>query len=126
MDLSEKEPVIAPNRAKRLYTILGAIVVVVIVAYAAFAMATGGKESTDDAQVSADIGPIASRVPGQVTAVHVRENQVVQRGALIAEIDPRDFEVKVAQAEGELETAKAQAAESEAKLRIARATASGG
>jgi membrane fusion protein (multidrug efflux system) len=126
MDLNDKEPVIAPKRAKRLYTILAVAVVLILVAWGAFALATRGKETTDDAQVSADIVPIAPRVPGQIVAVHVRENQPVTRGALIAEIDPRDLEVKVAQAEGELETAKAQAAESEAKLHIARATASGG
>jgi membrane fusion protein (multidrug efflux system) len=126
MDLTEKKPVLAPRRAKRLYTILAAVVVVILVAWGAFALVSSGKETTDDAQVAADIVPVASRVPGQIVAVHVTENQPVQRGALIAEIDPRDLAVKVAQAEGELETARAQAAESEAKLRIARATASGG
>lgn len=126
MDLNDKEPVIAPNRAKRLYVILGVVVVVVLVAYGAYALATSGKETTDDAQVAADIVAVASRVPGQITAVHVKENQPVKAGDLLAEIDPRDYEVKVAQAEGELATAQAQAAESEAKLHIARASASGG
>jgi membrane fusion protein (multidrug efflux system) len=126
MDLTDKEPVLAPKRAKRLYVILGAIVVVVLIVYGAFALVGSGKESTDDAQVGADIVSVASRIPGQIVAVHVAENQPVQRGALIAEIDPRDAEVKVAQAESELETARAQAAESDAKVRIAGATASGG
>jgi membrane fusion protein (multidrug efflux system) len=126
MDLTNNEPVLPPKRAKRLYFILAAIAVVVLVAWGALALATSGKEKTDDAQVSADIVPIASRIPGQVVAVHVIENQPVQRGMVIAEIDPRDAEVKVAQAEGEVETARAQAAEAEAKLRITGATASGG
>jgi membrane fusion protein (multidrug efflux system) len=126
MDLTNNEPVIPPKRAKRLYLILAAIAVVVLVAWGALALATSGKETTDDAQVSADIVPIASRIPGQVVAVHVIENQPVQRGMVIAEIDPRDAEVKVAQAEGEVETARAQAAEAEAKVRITGATASGG
>ncbi|HEX8169027.1 MAG TPA: HlyD family secretion protein [Thermoanaerobaculia bacterium] len=123
---SEKEPVIAPKRAKRLYLILGIVVVAVLIAYGAFALATSGKESTDDAQVAADIVPVASRVAGQIIAVHVVENQAVRRGALIAEIDPRDAEVKLAQAQGELETARAQAAEAEAKMRITHASATGG
>jgi membrane fusion protein (multidrug efflux system) len=126
MDLNEKKPVLAPNRAKRLYTILAAVVIVILIAWGAFALVGSGKETTDDAQVAADIVSIASRVPGQVIAVHVIDNQPVRRGDLIAEIDPRDYQVKVAQAEGELETAKAQAAESEAKTRVTRATASGG
>jgi membrane fusion protein (multidrug efflux system) len=126
MDLNDKEPVIAPRRAKRMYMILAIVVVLILVAYGAFALVGSGKETTDDAQVSADVVSVASRIPGQVVAVHVKENQPVQRGALLAEIDPRDAEVKVAQAEGELETARAQAAESDAKVRIAGATASGG
>jgi membrane fusion protein (multidrug efflux system) len=126
MDLTNNEPVLAPKRAKRLYLILIAAVVLILLAYGAFALVGSGKETTDDAQVAADIVSVAPRVPGQIVAVHVTENQPVQRGALIAEIDPRDAEVKLAQAEGELETARAQAAEADAKTRITGATASGG
>jgi membrane fusion protein (multidrug efflux system) len=126
MDLTDKKPVLAPKRAKRLYTILAVVVILVLAAWGAFALATSGKETTDDAQVSADIVPLASRIAGQVVAVHVTENQALQRGALIAEIDPRDAEVKVAQAEGDVETARAQAAEAQARLSITHATASGG
>jgi membrane fusion protein (multidrug efflux system) len=122
----EKEPVISAPRAKRLYLILIIAAVVILGAYGAFALATSGKESTDDAQVSADIVPVAARLAGQIVAVHVVENQPVQRGALIAELDPREAEVKVAQAQGELDTARAQLAESEAKSRITGATARGG
>jgi membrane fusion protein (multidrug efflux system) len=126
MDSNEKEPVLAPSRAKRLYLILGAVVVVILIAWGAYALATSGKVTTDDAQVAADIVPVASRVPGQIIAVHVAENQLVHRGDLLAEIDPRDAQVKVAQAEGELETARAQAAESEAKVHVTDASARGG
>lgn len=126
MDSNEKKPVLAPSRAKRLYLILGGLLAVIILAWGAFALATSGKETTDDAQVAADIVPVASRIPGQVIAVHVKENQLVHRGDVIAEIDPRDAQVKVAQAEGELETAKAQAAEADAKTRVTDATARGG
>jgi membrane fusion protein (multidrug efflux system) len=126
MDLTDRKPVIPAARAKRLYLILGGAVLLLLLAYGAFALATSGKEETDDAQVAADIVPVAARIGGQVVAVHVAENQPIRRGQLIAEIDPREAEVKVAQAEGELETARAQTAEAEAKLRIAGATAHGG
>lgn len=126
MDLEEKKPVLAPSRAKRLYLILGTVVVVLLLVYGAFALANSGKEKTDDAQIAADIVSVAARIPGQIVAVHVTENQPVKAGTLIAELDPRDAQVKVAQAEGELETARAQAAEAEAKMRITGATASGG
>src|SRR5207237_943658 len=100
MDLNQDEPVISKPRAKRLYLILIIAIVVILCAYGAFALATSGKESTDDAQVAADIVPVAARVSGQIVAVHVTENQPVQRGALLAALGPREAAVKVAQAGG--------------------------
>jgi len=125
-DVQIHEPVIEPNRAKRLYIIIGIAVVVLLVAYAVYAMVTSGKEGTDDAQVSADVVPVASRVAGQVTAVHVVENQAVHQGDLIAEIDPRDAEVNVAKAQSDLDTARAQAAQADANATVMQANARGG
>src|SRR5258708_4982868 len=122
-DVQIHEPVIEPKRAKRLYIIIGIAVVLLLVAYGVYAMVTSGKEGTDDAQVTADVVPIASRVAGQVVAVHVIENQPVHRGDLIAEIDPRDAEVKVAQAQSDLDTARAQAAQADANATVLQATA---
>ena len=49
----------------------------------------------------------------------------MHRGDVIADIDPKDVEVKVAQAQGDLETALAQAADADARVAITRATAQG-
>ena len=64
-------------------------------------------EDTDDAQVDGNLFQISARVAGQVIKVNVEENQAVQAGALIAEIDPKDFEVAVQQDEASLESAEA-------------------
>jgi membrane fusion protein (multidrug efflux system) len=124
-DIAPHEPVIAPTRARRLYFILGIAVVAALIVYAIYALLTAGKVSTDDAQVGADVVPVASRVAGQITNVYIKENQLVRRGDLIAEIDPRDAEVKVAQAQGDLETARAQAADADARVAVTRANARG-
>jgi membrane fusion protein (multidrug efflux system) len=124
-DIAPHEPVIAPARARRLYFILGIAVVALVIIYTIYALLTAGKESTDDAQVVADVVPVASRVAGQITNVYIKENQPVHRGDLLAEIDPRDAEVKLAQARGDLETARAQAADAVARVAVTRANARG-
>jgi membrane fusion protein (multidrug efflux system) len=125
-DIAPHEPVIEESRAKRLYFIIGIAVVVLVIGYAIYALVTSGKETTDDAQVSADVVPVAARIAGQVTNVYIHENQFVHRGDPIADIDPADAEVKVAQAEGDLATAQAQAADADAHIGVARANAQGG
>jgi membrane fusion protein (multidrug efflux system) len=67
-------------------------------------------ESTDDAQIDGHIDPLSSRVDGTVVAVHVENNDRVTAGELLVEIDPRDYEVAVAQAKARLELAVAQVA----------------
>jgi len=126
IDIDEHVPVIEPRRARRLYFIIGGAVVLLIVIYAIYALMTSGKETTDDAQVGADVVPVASRVNGPVVAVNVVSDQPVKQGDLLAVIDPQDAQVKVAQAQGELQTALAQAAAADARVKIAGATARGG
>jgi membrane fusion protein (multidrug efflux system) len=55
-------------------------------------------ESTDDAFIDGNIGPISPRVAGHVLRVAVRDNQQVSNGDLLAELDPRDFNARLAQA----------------------------
>ena len=125
VDIDEHEPLVEPRRAKRLYFIIGAVVLALIVIYGIYAVMTSGKESTDDAQISADVVPIAARVSGQVLSVNIVENQPVHKGDLLVTIDPQDAQIKLAQAEGELQTALAQAAEADAKVSVASANARG-
>ena len=54
-------------------------------------------ESTDDAFIAGHIVSIAPRVAGQVTAVHVLDNELVRSNALLVELDPADYAVTVAQ-----------------------------
>ena len=56
------------------------------------------RESTDDSQVEAHITLVAPRVPGNVLTVLVKDNQEVKAGDILVRLDPRDYEVKVAQA----------------------------
>jgi membrane fusion protein (multidrug efflux system) len=58
--------------------------------------------STDDAYVSGHVGVISPRVPGRVIEVLVDNNYFVQPRQVLLTLDPKDFEVAVAQAEGNL------------------------
>src|SRR5512140_850722 len=120
------KPVLSRERARRLFMILGIVVVALLAIYGIFELIVSGKESTDDAQVAADVVPVSARVAGQIARVAVQENQLVRAGQLIAEIDPRDAQVKVAQATSDLETQRAQAAAADARLQIVGASARGG
>jgi membrane fusion protein (multidrug efflux system) len=125
-DIAEHEPVIKESRAKRLYIIAGAVVALLLIGYGIYALMTSGKESTDDAQVAADVVAVSARASGQVTAVYIHENQPVRRGERMASLDPSDAQVKLAQAQSDLETAKAQAADADARVAVTIASAKGG
>jgi membrane fusion protein (multidrug efflux system) len=124
-EIAQHEPAITPGRARRLYFILAGAVLLLLIGYAIYFFATSGKESTDDAQVAADVIPVSARIGGQVEEEPIQENQRIHRGDLIALIDPRDAEVKVQQATGDLENARAQEAAAEARASVAAATARG-
>jgi membrane fusion protein (multidrug efflux system) len=124
-DIAEHEPAIASSKAKRLYLILGGAVLLLLVGYGIYAFLSAGKEVTDDAQIAADIVPVAARVAGQVTAIYISENQPVHAGQPIADLDPADAQVKLAQAESDLQTAQAQAADADARTAVTSATARG-
>ncbi|HUL35273.1 MAG TPA: HlyD family secretion protein [Candidatus Eisenbacteria bacterium] len=66
-------------------------------------------ESTDDAQVDVHLYPVSARISGYVVKVNVNDNQHVEKGAVLVEIDPTDYEVAVAQAKADLANAEANA-----------------
>ncbi|HET6843719.1 MAG TPA: HlyD family secretion protein [Candidatus Angelobacter sp.] len=66
-------------------------------------------ESTDDAQVDVHLYPVSPRISGYVIKVNAGDNQYVEQGTVLVEIDPRDYEVAVAKARADLANAEATA-----------------
>jgi membrane fusion protein, multidrug efflux system len=66
-------------------------------------------ESTDDAQADVHLYPVSSRISGYVVKVNVADNQWVDKGTVLVEIDPADYQVALAQAQANLENAEANA-----------------
>jgi membrane fusion protein (multidrug efflux system) len=62
--------------------------------------------TTDDAYVAAHVAPISARVSGTVREVLVDDNQDVKAGDVLVRLDPRDYEVAVAQARAAVEMAR--------------------
>src|SRR5216683_62862 len=66
-------------------------------------------ESTDDAQVDGHINSISARVSGHVVKLNVQDNQFVQAGTVLVEIDPADYQVALDRAKADFEDARAMA-----------------
>ena len=104
---SDQEQRENPERKRRRSFILFFIVAVLVVGALLYYWHSTFYEDTDDAQVSGHIIQISARIQGHVINVPIRENQEVPAGTVIAEIDPHDYEVTVAQDEANLEAAEA-------------------
>ena len=78
-------------------------------------------ESTDDAFVDARSFSVAAKVSGYVTEVPVTDNQSVKAGDVILRIDPRDYQIALDQANGQVEVAKASVDSAGAQIEAASA-----
>jgi membrane fusion protein, multidrug efflux system len=107
-EAAEDRSHIHSNRRKNI--IIGLVVLVVLVVGGIFLWRyLGSYESTDDAQVDAHLYPVSARVSGYVTKVNVGDNQYVEKGTVLVEIDPKDYEVSVEEAKANLMNAEATA-----------------
>ena len=83
-------------RSKSRRKTLIVIVVLVLVVCGVFLWRyLSSYESTDDAQVDVHLYPVSARISGYVTKVNVDDNQYVQQGTVLVEIDPKDYELSL-------------------------------
>ncbi len=119
-------PADSAAKRRRALTIIGGVAAVVTLGVLVYLLLNAGKESTDDANVDADVVPLAPHVAGQVAAVPVTENQSLKKGEVVLQIDERDYQARVAQAAAELDSVRAQAQAADAQAAVAEASARGG
>lgn len=84
------------------------IVVVLVVGIFIYRYVTS-YESTDDAQVDGHINSISARITGHVIKLNVQDNQYVQAGTVLVEIDPADYQVAYDRAKADFEDSQAAA-----------------
>jgi membrane fusion protein (multidrug efflux system) len=75
-------------------------------------------ESTDNAFIDGDIVQISARVPGQLQCVNVSENQHINKGDALAELDPADYQARLAEAEGKLADIQAKMGGAQSNLTL--------
>jgi membrane fusion protein (multidrug efflux system) len=112
----------APSRRKWLFA---GLALVGLAGAAARLWMARGMESTDDAQIDADIVAVPARTGGTVSRVLFVENQRVVEGALLAELDPAQAQARLSQAEATLAAARAAALAADAKAALSEGNAQG-
>jgi membrane fusion protein, multidrug efflux system len=103
---STPDPQPEKPKSRRRFIVIGVIALLVVGALLFWWHSTY-YEDTDDAQVNGHLIQISSRIAGQVIKVNVDENQSVNKGDVLVELDPKDFQVAVQQAEANLQSAEA-------------------
>ena len=98
--------------------IAAGLVILAVLGVAIWYWVTAGRESTDDAQVDAHVTQIAARIGGTVLRVPVADNQQVNAGDVLVEIDPRDHQVALEKARAELADAEANAVAAQSNVPI--------
>src|SRR5580704_12832187 len=84
-------------------------------------------ESTDDAQVEGHLDLVSARISGTVTYINprVENNQLVEAGSLLLELDPRDYAAELEHAKANLNTRSAEARSAQVTVPIVDASAFG-
>jgi membrane fusion protein (multidrug efflux system) len=106
---SDSEPDHPAKAGRRpwVWALLGVAAVVGIGVGVAYYLYSLSFEGTDDAFIDGHVVPVSARAAGHVAKVYVADNQWVNQGDLLAELDPRDYEARLVAAEAALSAARA-------------------
>ncbi|MGH9413916.1 MAG: HlyD family secretion protein [Terriglobales bacterium] len=119
-------PAAPPARSNSKRHAVAAVVAILIIAGVIWAyFHYRYRASTDDAQVTAHIEPVAPRIPGTVVAVDVNDNQMVHAGQVLFQLDDRVYKAQLDQAEANLGAAEAAASSAKTNIPITTASSSG-
>ncbi len=105
---------------KKPLVILAVIVVIAVIAALTYWLMNRGLESTDDAFTDGNAAIIAPKTSGYIVRLLVNDNQKVNKGDVLAEIDPKDATAQRDQAQAQLGLATAQLHQAEAQLALSK------
>ena len=118
------------TRLQRLRWPLMSLAAIAVLGGGTYFYITGGRyQSTDDAYAQAGTASISARVPGRVSEIDVRDNDLVKRGATLFKLDDAPFRIAVNDAAAQLadtrlqiESLKSTYRQRQVELRAARDT----
>ena len=116
-----REPDQKPKKRSPVFIVL-LVVLVLVGAYFGYHwyQYSQSHETTDDAQVEANISPVISKVAGYIREIRVQDNQFVHQGDTLLILDQRDLTMSLNQAKAALATAKSNLAQATATSHAAR------
>jgi membrane fusion protein (multidrug efflux system) len=121
---AEEQTVVAPKKNRARVIALG-VLAVGVVGVLGWYVLHAGLESTDDAQVDADVVSVPSLSANVVTKVLFAENQTVKAGDVLVELDDAQARARLLEAEAQVATAKAAADAADADVGVVQATVQG-
>ena len=115
-------------RSKRhsLFVVIGIVLLLGAVVGVRYWLHSRQYESTDDAFIEGHTTQVSPKVSGYVQKIYITDNQRVNAGDLLVEIEPSDYEAKLAQARATLSAAIARGKAARASLALIRVTAGAG
>lgn len=120
-------PVRRPLYKRPAFLVVAALVLVAAVVYGLRYWAYARThETTDDAFIDGQVVQVSPKVSGYVAKVYVSDNQPVNEGDLIAELDARDYVARLEAARAALAAGEAREREAQAGVSLSRATSSAG
>lgn len=118
-------PVVAPARKRIYQRPMGVVLLLAVllsgIGGGAYWFYARQWEETDDAFIDGNVYPVGTKVAGAVCSVRVNDNQLVNAGDVLAEIDPRDIQAVVARAKATLDAARADAEAAKTNVDLIRA-----
>ncbi len=112
------------SQSKSLRILLG-IFAVGAIAGGTYYATHAGRESTDDAQIDAEVVPVAAKASGTVIEVRFKDNEEVKAGQILAILDQAYPQAKLAEAEAAVASAKASADAADSQEQVTEASAKG-
>src|SRR5215813_6579521 len=111
-------------KRKKVLSVAAVVLIIGIIFGVRYWLYARSHESTDDAFIDGHIIQVSPKAPGYVAKIYVADNQQVKEGDLIAELDARDYEVKLQQAKAALDAGLAKENEAKTNVSLTRATSS--